>query len=219
LSIQKFETGVGVHKKVHQKKVTNCCLFFFFQIWKYSMPKSRNPDYIDWRKSTAREYLLEDLSLGGILFQKNEITAAEAWEFYQDQEGFEDVVFPQFRDRLRDHRKNVNENYLRSQREEAALSHDRQLFPRSKTNHRGELVFDLHPAKKVLRQDIKEGRHEGLTPTQFQYQEDRAVYHVFDKTIFKHRMYQEIRRQKYIHYLDLKRVGSRGRAQVQNPWI
>jgi hypothetical protein len=181
------------------------------------MPKSKKTGWIEWRSSKARAYLLKDLCPGGILFGKDDITPEVAWDFYQDQEGFENVVWDQFKARLKDHRKQVDQEYLRSQREEAAMVHDRQLFPRSDTNHRGEPVFDLHPAKEVLRKDIEDGNHEHLTPAQFQ--STRPIYQPFDAEIFKHRIYQEIRRKKYIHYLQMKQLATKRREDVESPWI
>jgi hypothetical protein len=181
------------------------------------MPKSKKPGWIDWRASRAREYLLKDLCPGGILFGQDHIAPEDAWEFYQDQEGFENVVLDQFKIRLKDHRKQVNQDYLRSQREEAALAHDRQLFPRCDRNHRGELVFDIHPAKEVLRKDIEDGNHKDLTPAQFQ--STRTIYQLFDANIFKHRIYQAIRRKKYIHWLEMKQLATKRREDIECPWI
>jgi hypothetical protein len=69
------------------------------------MPKSKKTGWIEWRSSTARAYLLKDLFPGGILFGKDDIAPEVAWDFYQDQEGFENVVWDQFKVRLKDHRK------------------------------------------------------------------------------------------------------------------
>ena len=166
------------------------------------MPKE---GWIPWTKSVARSILLEDLSSpDGILFRKDHITPEQAWEFYKEQPGFKnEVVFSQFKERLKGHRKQVNLQYTLSQKEQKALDHDRQIHPRQPKNKRGQLVFDLHPAKKFLRQDVIDGQHEGKTPSQFQA--TRTVYQQFDPAIFKQRIYQEVRRKKWLHYLDQKR--------------
>jgi hypothetical protein len=84
-------------------------------------------------------------------------------------------------------------------------AHDRQLIPRQTENHRGEPVFDLSPAKMLLRADVLAGKHLTMTPSQLQ--QSQAAYAPFDARKFKHRIYQEVRREKYLNYLARKRAG------------
>ena len=35
-------------------------------------------------------------------------------------------------------------------------------------NHRGELIIDLSRIKELIREDIQDGKHQGLTPSEFQ---------------------------------------------------
>ena len=46
-------------------------------------------------------------------------------------------------------------------------------------------------------------RHEGMTPTEFQA--TRPEYKPFNKTKFKHRLYQAVRREKFCNYMEFKR--------------
>jgi hypothetical protein len=109
------------------------------------MPRSKKPGWIDWRSSAAsREILLEDLLLpDGILFGKDYVAPVEVWEFYKKQEGFQNMVFDQFQERLKAHRKQVSKTYVKSREEEAALACDRHIYLRQPANNMGELVFDL----------------------------------------------------------------------------
>jgi hypothetical protein len=84
------------------------------------------------------------------------------------------------------------------------MLHDRQLHPRQLKNDRGELVFDLHAAKLLLREDIKAGAHVEMLPSQFQG--TRTEYQEFDLDIFRQRIYQEERYQKYWNWLEDKRI-------------
>jgi hypothetical protein len=79
---------------------------------------------------------------------------------------FVPVVFSQFKERLRDHRKQVGADITQAARELEYLAHDRSLFPRQTENHRGEPVFDLSAARLFLRADVAEGKHHQLTPSQ-----------------------------------------------------
>jgi hypothetical protein len=117
---------------------------------------------------------------------------------------FVEVVFSQFEARLKDHRKQVGGEIARSERESEALMHDRRLFPRQMENCRGEPVFDLSAAKMLLRGDVEAGKH--LTMTPLQLQQTRTEYRPFSASIFKHRIYQEVRRNKFINYLEQRRA-------------
>jgi hypothetical protein len=110
----------------------------------------------------------------------------------------------QFKERLRDHRKQVGADITRAARELEYLAHDRSLFLRQTENHRGEPVFDLSAAKVFLPADVAEGKHHQLTPSQLQ--QSRVEYHPFSAKNFKHRIYQEVRRQKFVNYLNQRRA-------------
>ena len=66
------------------------------------------------------------------------------------------VPFEQFEARLRDHRDQAKEKWLRSATEEMAMVHDRRLHPRKTHNDKGEKEFDMSEAKFLLRKDAKD---------------------------------------------------------------
>ena len=76
-------------------------------------------------------------------------TAKQAWEVYKHSPAFlaEGVVFSQFKEHLRDHRKQMGKKAYISQKQLEALIHDRKLYPRAPHNHKGEPVFDASNAK------------------------------------------------------------------------
>jgi hypothetical protein len=104
----------------------------------------------------------------GILFGKDHVASTEVWEFYKKEERFKNVVFDQFQVRLKAHRKQVSKTYAKSREEEAALARDCQIYPRQPANNMGELAFDMTPARDLMREDVKEKKHVGLTTSQFQ---------------------------------------------------
>ena len=162
--------------------------------------------WINWRSSRSKKLIMEDLISGLLPYDEEECTAEEAWEhYYKHTVEFveEDVQFSQFKARLKDHRKQVTENVIRARQDDVAVSYDRSLFPRKEKNDRGELVFDLHEAKKLLRHDVKRGRHLGKSPKQLR--ETRDEYKEFELKIFKGRIYQEIKYQKFVRYLQERR--------------
>ena len=71
--------------------------------------KTTNIGWIKWTGSKARARLLEDLNGGKLALENAELSVEDAWEFYKKEEGFGQVVFTQFKARLKDHRKQVKE--------------------------------------------------------------------------------------------------------------
>ena len=167
------------------------------------MAQSSKDGWIDWRNSESRSILLLDLESGVLPL---DITAQEAWEIYALEPVFivEGVVFDQFKARLAGHRKQVRRDHAQRQHEEAALVHDRQLYPRAFVNHRAEPVFDMSEAKTFLEQDVECGKPQTMTMSALHH--SRQAYLKFRPDIFRQRVYQEQRRQKFLVYLEQKRV-------------
>jgi hypothetical protein len=171
------------------------------------MPK--NKDWVKWRSHPAREVILQDLNYGGWLYdelKEEDLNLAAIFALYNHKlpEIFNEIDFSQFKERMEDYAKKNKERSDRSKREYAWMLHDRQQHPRQLKNHRGELAFDLHPAKLLLREDIKAGAHVEMVPSKFQ--RTRAEYKEFDPDIFRQRIYQEERYQKYRNWLEDKRT-------------
>jgi hypothetical protein len=171
------------------------------------MPTSTKPGWIDWRDCASKHIIMDDLKCGILPVDADELSAEEAWELvYQHLAEFvkDGVVFSQFKERLADHRKKIGDDTRRASRELAALTHDRLLCPRQMENHRGHPVFDLSPAKLLLRQDVADRKHLTMTPTELR--QFRIVeYGPFGKFEFRHRIYQAVRREKFINWMEQKR--------------
>jgi hypothetical protein len=168
-----------------------------------STPDSPNEN-ISWRDSVQAQILLHDLEEGILPLDNYEHSAYDAWhDCYSKMDEFKNVPFQQFRDRLRDHRKQVQKRVDQSMRDEVARMHDRHIYPRQIRNSRGDLVFDMSPAKMILREDVINGIHETMTPSELQRL--RPEYADFKREVFKRRIYQEVRLQKYYNYRDHQR--------------
>lgn len=168
------------------------------------MPPSKKPDWIDWRNSKARKIILDDLLPGGLLYQQDNLLPQVVFAFYKTLPEFKDVVYDQFAVRFKGHRQQANRDQAIAKRDEIAMERDRRLITRQYRNQRGELVFDMHPAKSLLREDIKKGLHKNTTP--FAFQQTRDEYQLFKTNIFRKRIYQEERRNKWLNYLEKKRL-------------
>jgi hypothetical protein len=176
----------------------------------------KNPKYIDWRTSEAKNTIMRDLADGWLTADGTKLSAEEAWEVYQsaDLPAFQGVCFQQFKERLADHRKAFLKQSEDSIREEDAFCHDCLLYPRDEThNRKGMPIFDRSPARDLLRQDIQDGAFPFMTPMQLW--NTRPEYMLFPQTIFKHRIYQEIRRTKFLNWLEMKRAEKKAQTNDQ----
>ena len=167
-----------------------------------NLPKKKK--FIGWRKSAAREILLQDLTPPhGILVGLDEMSAESLWNFYKTEEGFAKVPFEQFKLRLKDHRKQTNEHFILSAREYEFLQHDRAITPRTEFDEDGDPIWHMHDAAKLLRDDVEKNLHDGKTPSQMQ--STRTEYKAFQDNVFKNQFYAAIKRKKFINYLEMKR--------------
>jgi hypothetical protein len=159
---------------------------------------------VRWIKCPGRAILLEDLERGGLLEGQQHRPAKVLWRFYKTLPEFAGVPFSQFEDQLGKYVVNVGHRKEMAKRDAKALRTARAIHPRSQRNQRGELVFDMHIAKDLLRRDVKDGKH--LTQKPSALRRTRPSYMEFSKTVFRHRIYQEVRRNKFLHHLDIKRA-------------
>lgn len=152
----------------------------------------------NWKNSEARRILIEDLQSGFLSLDEAKVPAKEAWEkHYKGLFEFKDVLFSQFEDRLADHREQVEKDHHASIKNEIAYLNSRTVYPRSPLNRNGEPVFDMSPAKDLLRQDIKAGLGKTMTPEEIRSR--HSEYGVFEKSVFHNHVRQEIKRQKRLN--------------------
>ena len=178
------------------------------------MPKRKG--WIDWRKSAAREILLEDLCPGGWLEAiDNPLEKAPMiFQVYKHTyEEFEDVEYDQFEARLKDYVRENKKSKERSKEEEKWMREDRKLHPRQTHNQRGEPVFDMDFAKQLLREDVKNNVHLEMMPADLW--DLRKEYQKFKPDIFRQRIYQEVRRNKMINHMENKRTKRRQQFQAE----
>ena len=180
------------------------------QMKKKEKEKNGGGAWVDWRNHAAREIFLEDLEPNGWLYKLGGKDAKAVFDIYQaQQEEFWDVPFDQFEARFNESTKQAAKRRARSAKEEVFLRHDRVLHPRQCCNDRGERVFDFdEPAKLQLREDIKNKLHKQMTPMELW--EHREMYHQhYNLDKFRPRIYQEIRRNKFLNWLEMKRTEKR----------
>ena len=187
----------------------------------FSQFKARLKDHraqvvkIAWKESAARQVLLDDLESGFLSLKENEVSATQAWEHYRNLPEFSNVAFSQFKEQLKSHRDQVGKKRSLSVKQSMALDHDRLIHPCQDFNDRSERVFDRSKAKQLLREDVKNKKHEAMIPSKLQRSRPEE-YMQFKPDIFKGRIYQEVRRQKFINYLEAKRAKGKAQGKSKN---
>lgn len=179
------------------------------------MPRgAKNPLFIKWATSKVRQIILDDLLEGILPLTEAECSTEQAWATYSQDPEFTGVVFDQFKDRLKGHRAQITTKRRQTARELQAWEHDK-LCPRKTHNERGEPAFDLHPAKALLQEDVRMKLNTQMVPSQLQA--TRPEYRAFKKHVFKQRVYQEVRRQKFVFYLNIARAEKLRKQRGRNP--
>ena len=143
-----------------------------------------------WRYNRAKYIILDDLERGVLPLYEREQSTETAWEAYKDKTEFKEVTFNKFKDRLKDHRKQVIKQRDRSSVELVAFCHDCQLYPRAEVDGDGNVIFDLSDAKKLLQKDIADGKHKNLSHEELQNSHNE--YKSYPAKKLKERIYQEV---------------------------
>jgi hypothetical protein len=132
-----------------------------------SSRQSRKKDkWVKWITCTARLVILDDLWQGALL---DGVSADAAFKFFKKIPEFKEVCFKQFKACLKDHQKQASKQWFLNAEEEKSFEHDMKLYPNSQTqNKQGKLIFDTSLVKLLLHEDVKDKKHEGVLPSQFQ---------------------------------------------------
>jgi len=176
-----------------------------------NMPRARRLDWINWRPSAARQVILDDLAEGRLPLDDDVVTAEEAWEeMYFVLPEFQNVIFSQFKARLKDHRKQVRRRtnavdlFLIAFRHDQELQRQGYLAGGGRYDRHGQPIFDRSTAKPLLKQDVIDELHKEMTPEELH--DSRDEFKEWPLETFKRRLRQEIATQKWHYYLEWKRA-------------
>ena len=167
-------------------------------------PAQKNKGWVKWRKTKAREIMMDDMAKGDLPVAESKMSAEQAWEIYKGDPAFEGIPFDQFKARLADYRKRYGPKFLASREEELLMRADRVRFPRRETDGRGYFNFDVdEEAKACLREDVLNNKHKQMEPRFLR--QTRKCYFKYKLRKFRPRIYQMVRRLKFEYYLQEKR--------------
>ena len=171
------------------------------------MPKSTKEGWVNWRYSPARDTLMQAFGQGGVLRECYPLPSAhDAWNrLFKDHPAFSDVVFDQFKVRYNEYVKKANVRRQRSVQEEEWLKEARKLVPRKKHDENGKLLFDTSAAKDLMKQDIKEGKHEQAGGVAA-FRASRPEYMQFSEREIAQRIRQYIKLHKFHNHLEANQL-------------
>lgn len=122
------------------------------------MPNNNTPAPEEaWKDSNAKKLLHDDIVSGAVT---DDIGPSFVYGMRTEYQSFK---YENFRNNLRSLRESIRNNQARANDDESAFQHDVRL--RSAT-HDATARWDRSAAKTMLRQEIREGRVDGLTPTE-----------------------------------------------------
>lgn len=144
---------------------------------------------VGWSKCVAKKLLAEDIINEEITLD----TDPDEAFWYRPEYCVTDRT--KFNRRLYSLLDQISEAQGRANRDEEALIHDLGLFPRPKTNHRGEPRWEGSAAESWLRIDVQNGVDKPLTAEELRA--TRLAYRRFPVDVFRGHIHQENRRVKY----------------------
>ena len=115
--------------------------------------------YIDWRRSEAKEVIVEALRKGDIPLDESEMSARQVWEQYRFSPAFvgpPPVIFKQFSERLKDHRKQFKKYTARIRR---------TSYRQRKRCYRFVVVGSLHVLSYMIVHSLKFTQSSRVRPS------------------------------------------------------
>jgi hypothetical protein len=160
------------------------------------MPTKNSEGQKSWKDSEAKKLLEKDLISGLIPLNSDDMKPGIV--YFQRPE-FAEFEYGRFRDRLRDLRRQLIELKARASSDSAAYACDREIYPKTTHNNRGEPRWEGSEAERLLRMDMDHDAHKNVTPKEL-YRSRQEFYNNYPLTVFRKHIDQEERRRKYFEY-------------------
>ena len=154
-----------------------------------ALPTSEPQAKWRWEKSWAKE-ILRLAIIHGDITDKHTYDEIHVWH-----PEVEKTDRSKLGGRMRGLRAQIAADDEAAKEDDLALQHDRKLFPICKSNCRGEPRWPGSIAERLLKQDIKAGKHLTMTPMDFYASRDE--YKLYSNDVIRSHICQEVKLQKY----------------------
>lgn len=152
-----------------------------------------------WQDSAGKKLLMQDLACGKIAVDGHRGDAAEIYASRLEFGGTNADELKKFPSRLRSARHQTKKGIQQAAHDSIALTHDRSIYPVNPFNERNEPRWEGSNAEKLLNDEIKKCREQGITKKPKELYESEEAYRVFSPRVFRGHVYQEIKRQKFVN--------------------
>jgi hypothetical protein len=148
-----------------------------------------------WIESTGKRLLINDLCNNNIA---NEGARGDFKTIYKQRVEFggdDDKEFKLFNSRLKSARKQVKAMKTEAEWNRVATAQYRQHHPVQAVDSNGKPRWQGSMAETFLKQDIADKKHESVKPQVLYY--SRKEYQVFELSVFRGHIHQELSTQRY----------------------
>jgi hypothetical protein len=158
-------------------------LLFVFDLLAMAEPEEPEP----WKTSKAKK-ILSSLILDGTVTAESDTDVV-----YNSQEEFQQYNIRSFKTNLRNLIAGLKLKEERAFFDNAAIEHHLLHFPRPQLTNRNYPFWDTSSAMTLLAEDINEGLHQQMTPSQLR--NTQPEYQEFPLDVFRRHIHQEKRRR------------------------
>jgi len=139
----------------------------------------------DWRNSTAKQLVAQDVIDGLIPLEGDIDVLAIFNDLYADHSFFANFPFDEtrYKSRFESIRKAVKRLQQWAQYDSEKITEDLTLHPPPATNIKGELRWKGSEAESFLKEDMEQGIHLQLKPSEFR--QTREAYKLFGLKVFR----------------------------------
>jgi hypothetical protein len=137
-----------------------------------------------WKNSEAKCLLHDDIISGDVP------ASMEAKDIYNMRPEYKNFEYSKFRTNLKNLRETIAKGYRRMQMDCEAYGHDRAVLKELQAANPQYIAWHESEAKMLLKQDIDEGKHHQLKPSELHA--SREHYKTFSLKVFRNHIYQEV---------------------------
>lgn len=152
-----------------------------------------------WQGSKAKDQVAQDM-IDNRIPLTGPLNTKEIYDrLYANDPNFKNFPYikERYDSRFKTLRTSLTQLYKEAEYDNKAIEEDLKKIPPAESNIKGELRWDGSPAQALLKEDIDNKLHEGLKPSELR--ETRDEYKMFNKTVFRKHIYQEVKARKPHH--------------------
>lgn len=160
---------------------------------------------IKWEKSMAKKLLYNDIVEGRVPLDPKDDDNGQLnlKGIYSMRPEYSEYDYDKFSGRLSSVRKTIRDFQKKASQDRKRFDRFKDRNPVSELSHKGYIQWQGSEAQELLRQDIREKKHENMSKMDL-WGSQPEYFTEFPLDAFRDKLYQEIRTAKYLHTLEHK---------------